>query len=304
MANENALKIAFHNRFPANRILAIDNCFAGRSIALSQLTDRPAYRTGLPQALMVDHLPMFDPRRPEASTQEAVHQLHKLLARYPGQYAALWMELVAGEGGYYPGTEAYFRALIDPCRAQRILIALDEIQTFARLSQPFAFQHFSLDEFVDVVTIGKITQVCATLYRDALKPKGPLLSQTFTANSSSITAGLTVLKALEAQQCFGPAGMNIRRFEYFAARMERLASTYPHRISGPYGEGMMFAFTPADGSEDVAKRFLFALYDLGLMGFLAGHDPARIRFLPPPLVTTQGHINLACDIIEQAAASF
>ncbi len=29
MSNENALKIAFHSRFPASRVICIDNCFAG-----------------------------------------------------------------------------------------------------------------------------------------------------------------------------------------------------------------------------------------------------------------------------------
>jgi acetylornithine aminotransferase len=42
------------------------------------------------------------------------------------------------------------------------------------------------------------------------------------------------------------------------------------------------------------------LYDLGLMGFVAGSNPYRIRFLPPPGITTEQHIDMACKIIEQA----
>ena len=69
MANENSLKIAFHNRFPASRVICLDNCFAGRSLALAQLTDRPAYRAGLPKTLDVDFIPMFHPADPEGTTQ-------------------------------------------------------------------------------------------------------------------------------------------------------------------------------------------------------------------------------------------
>ncbi|MFN9850972.1 MAG: aminotransferase class III-fold pyridoxal phosphate-dependent enzyme, partial [Planctomycetota bacterium] len=203
MANENSLKIAFHYRAPASRVICIDNCFAGRTLALAALTDRPAYRSGLPATLDVDYITMFHPRDPEGTTRSALEGLHRLLDRYPGQHACLWLELVAGEGGYYPGTAEYFQGLCRACRERGVLIIFDEVQTFSRLSRPFAFQHFGLDEFADIVTLGKITQVCATLYGTALKPKGPILSQTFTASTASIRCGLAVLDHLDAQGCFG-----------------------------------------------------------------------------------------------------
>lgn len=299
MANENALKIAFHAKFPANRILAIDNCFAGRSIAMAQLTDRPAYRAGIPNCLNVDHLPMFHPSKPRESIEDATRTLRKLLARYPGQYAAFWMELVAGEGGYYPGTEEYFRPLIQLCKEHQILIIFDEIQTFTRLSRPFAFQHFHLDDYADLVTIGKITQVCATLFREELKPKGPILSQTFTASSAAFATGLVILDELERTGCFGQDGWNMQRHRYFAEKLETLSVKYPGKISGPFGEGMMMAFTPGNGSGDDAKIMVQRLYDNGLMSFVAGSDPTRIRFLPPPGITTNEHIDLACGVIEK-----
>ena len=48
MANENALKIAFQKKHPATRVLAFEHCFAGRTLALAQVTDKAAYRVGLP----------------------------------------------------------------------------------------------------------------------------------------------------------------------------------------------------------------------------------------------------------------
>lgn len=303
MANENSLKIAFHNRAPATRVICLDNCFAGRSIALAQLTDRPAYRTGLPKALDVDYIPMFHPSDPEGTTKGAISALKKHLARRPGEYACLWLELVAGEGGYYPGTKEFFESLCQICHEHNVLVIFDEVQTFSRLSQPFAFQHFGLEKYADIVTLGKITQVCATLYGETLKPKGPLLSQTFTAASASIRSGLAVLDQLESKNCFGPNGWNMQRHAYFRGKLEALARKYPTKISGPWGEGMMIAFTPGDGSAKTGTETLQRLYDLGLMGFLAGANPNRIRFLPPPGITTEHHIDIACEIIERVIAS-
>ena len=303
MANENSLKIAFHNRAPASRVICIDNCFAGRSIALASLTDRPAYRTGVPKALDVDYLPMFHPSDPQGTTQGAIRTLRQLLDRYPKQHACLWLELVAGEGGYYPGTPEYFETLCQICHDHNILVIFDEVQTFSRLSRPFAFQHFGLDRFADIVTLGKITQVCATLYGETLKPKGPLLSQTFTAATAAIRCGLAVLEHLEKSNCFGDDGWNMQRHRYFRSKLEAFASKYPGKLSGPYGEGMMIAFTPGDGTYETATKMLGKLYELGLMGFVAGSNPTRLRFLPPPGVTTNDHIDMACKIIETALES-
>ncbi len=299
MANENALKIAFHNRAPADRVLALDNCFAGRSIAMAQLTDRPQYRIGVPTALAVDYIPAEDPDHSAASQERSLAALDKHLQRYPGKYAALWLELVAGEGGYYPGSHAYFSKLIARAKADNVLVIFDEIQTFSRLSEPYAFQHFKLDAMADIVTIGKITQLCATLYREELKPKGPLLSQTFTAASSSIESALVVLDELQHNNCFGANGWNMQRHAYFASRLEELVKKYPGKIAGPHGCGMMVALTPGDGSSKVANEFVYALFAAGLMSFVAGSNPSRVRFLPPPAITTHAHIDCAIEIIEQ-----
>ena len=304
MANENALKIALHHKFPADRIIAFDNAFAGRSLAMAALTDRPNYRMGLPLSLNVDYLPFRDPDNPERSLLWAVDELHRLLNRHPGRYAAFWAEPIAGEGGYYPGSHEFFRALCEPLREAGVPIIFDEVQSFSRTSRPYAFQHYGLDEFADVVTVGKVTQVCATLYGEAFKPKGPILSQTFTGSSSSIATGLKMLDLLESGQCFGSQGQNVVRHEYFASQLMSLAEKYPALIRGPFGEGMMIAFTPGDGSIDQAKRLMMTMYDVGLLGFVCGSDPTRIRFLPPPATTTFEHIDAAIALLETSLLQF
>ncbi|MFK8111351.1 MAG: aminotransferase class III-fold pyridoxal phosphate-dependent enzyme [Rubripirellula sp.] len=304
MANENAIKIALHNKHPADRVIAFNNAFAGRTMAMAALTDRPNYRMGLPLALTVDYLPFRDPDDVQGSTREAVDELHRLLERHPGRYAAFWAEPIAGEGGYYPGSNDFFTALCEPLREAGVPIIFDEVQTFSRTTRAFAFQHFGLDQFADIVTIGKITQVCATLYGEAFKPKGPILSQTFTGSSSSISTGLSMLNQLDTNKCFGEDGQNAKRHQYFAAGLEGLQNKYPKLIRGPYGEGMMIGFTPGDGSFDQAKTLMTTMYETGLLGFVCGSNPTRIRFLPPPATTTNDHIDAALSLLEQSLQKF
>ncbi len=304
MANENALKLAFHKAAPATRILAFDNAFAGRSLALAAITDRPNYRQGLPLALDVDYLPALDVDHPGRSQKWAIHELQRLLTRHPGRYAAFWAEPIAGEGGYYPGSHDFFAALCRPIRQAGIPIIFDEVQSFSRTSRPFAFQHYGLDEFADVVTVGKITQVCATLYRESFKPSGPILSQTFTGASSSISTGLATLQCMDEAGCFGDDGWNMRRHRYFASGLASLAQKHPGRIRGPFGEGLMIAFTPGDGSFEQAKGLMDQMYADGLLGFLCGSNPSRLRFLPPPVITTESHIDAALAILDGSTEKY
>lgn len=300
MANENALKIALHHQTPADRILAFDNAFAGRSIALAALTDRPTYRAGLPIALNVDYLPALDTDQPKRSQRWAVDELKRLLDRHPGRYAAFWAEPIAGEGGYYPGSHEFFAALCEPLREAGVPIIFDEVQSFSRTSQPFAFQHYGLDQFADIVTVGKITQVCATLYRPEFKPTGPILSQTFTGSTAAIQVGIATLEALQQAECFGDDGANMRRHAYFASKLAELADQHPGKISGPFGEGMMIAFTPGQGTFDEAKALMDVMYETGLLGFVCGANPTRLRFLPPPAITTNEHIDAAIQLLDQS----
>ena len=64
MANENALKIILQKRHPADRIVIFEGAFAGRTLALAELTDKPAYREGLPLRGNVLHVPFHDPDDP------------------------------------------------------------------------------------------------------------------------------------------------------------------------------------------------------------------------------------------------
>ncbi len=298
MANENALKLAFHHKAPANRVLAFERCFMGRSLALAQITDKPAYRVGLPQTVAVDYVPFFDSNQPKESTELALKTLRSHLARYPGQHAVMSFELVQGEGGYYPGDHDFFVALMDELKAHGVLVMADEIQTFGRTTRLFAFQHFGIDQYVDVVTIGKLSQVCATFFTDALKPKPGLISQTFTGSTSSIFAASKIIDGLLHGGYFGQDGKITRLHDHFVSRLEAIADRHPGAVAGPFGIGGMIAFTPFDGALETVKKAIFALYDAGVIAFLAGSGPYRVRFLMPIGAVTTDDIDAVCQIIE------
>lgn len=299
MANENALKALFQKKQPAHRILAFEHCFAGRTLALSQVTDKAAYRQGLPPTVTVDYVPFFDEARPAESTAGAVAALKAHLGRHPGAHACMIFELIQGEGaGYLAGDAAFFRALMTELRKARVAILMDEIQTFGRTSELFAYQHYGLDEFVDAVTLGKLTQVCATLVTAEYQPKPGLVSQTFTAPSVAIRSAQVILETIEADGLLGKDGKIMRLSRHFVGKLRDLAARKPALAAGPFGQGGMIAFTPLGGDPDLTGRFLRKLFDAGVIGFIAGGKPARARFLLPVGAVEEKDIDAVFPIIE------
>lgn len=303
MANENALKIIFQNRHPASRILAFERCFMGRTLALSQVTDKAGGRVGLPLNVQVDYIPPYDYRDPEGSLQRAKRALVTYLDRYPQQHAVMCFELVQGEGGFYPGAKEFFVPLMEILKERGVKILVDEVQTFGRTPRLFAFQYFELDDYVDVVTIGKLSQVCATLYRSELKPKPGLLSQTFTAATSSVFAALTLIRKLIDEGFYGPDGKIARTHAFFCARLQEISNKYPDLLEGPYGVGAMVAFTPLGGNPQAVNQLAHKLFEAGVLSFVAGSHPTRLRFLIPVGVVTEEHIVDVCQILEETLLS-
>lgn len=302
MANENGLKIAFQKRHPAFRVLAFNRCFAGRTLALAQITDKPSFREEIPPYGYVDYVPFFDSTRPEESIKESVKVLKSHIARHPKDYAVMCFELVQGESGFYEGSTEFFTELMMILKDNHISILVDEIQTFGRTSQLFAFQHYGLEEFVDIVTIGKLAQVCATLFNKEHRPKTGLLSQTFTSSTAAIRASQVVLKELTDGNYFGSTGKNVQIHDYFVKKLQEIACRLPNVIHGPFGVGSMIAFTPFDGQLQRTTKLVHALFEAGVIAFVAGMNPTRIRFLIPTGVITYDDVDAAMDIIENVLA--
>lgn len=298
MANENALKLAFQKKYPAYRVLAFERCFMGRTLAMTQVTDKPSFRDGLPLTLHVDYVPFFDHDHPKESTDRALLTLKKYLHRFPKQHALMCFELVQGEGGFYSATKEFYEAIMSLLKENQIPIFVDEIQSFGRSEQLFAFQYYGLENYVDLVSIGKLSQVCATLFTDAFKPKPGLLSQTFTGSTSAIRASLMTLKKLISEGFYGPEGKIAQIHRYFVEKLQKIAERHPQLIRGPYGLGCMIAFTPLDGETQRVTKFVHTLFDNGVISFTAGTNPTRVRFLLPVGAVTHEDIDQAAKIIE------
>lgn len=299
MANENALKLAFQQHQPACRILAFNHCFAGRTWSLSQITDKPQFRQGIPLNALVDYVPYYDAANPEESIKNSARVLKNHLSRYPSQHAAMIFEFVQGEGGFYSAPPEFFRELMLICKASKVAVIADEIQTFGRLPKLFGYQYFEVEDLVDIVTIGKLSLVCATLFSKKYHPKPGLLSQTFTSSTSAIRAARVVLKQLHNGGFLGEQGKIQKLGTYFREKLQHLAARYPSKITGPFGLGAMVAFTPFDGQADNVAGFVHRLFKNGVISFVAGSAPARVRFLLPVGSAATQDIDAVVNIIEK-----
>ena len=144
-----------------------------------------------------------------------------------------------------------------------------------------------------------MTQACATLFTDAYKPKPGFISQTFTATSASIHAGLAIVKEVLDGGYLGEDGKIMGFHKHFVGHLQRIAQQHPAWLQGPFGLGTMIGFSVLDGSEKTAKEFLQQLFKNGVLAFGAGHTPSRIRFLIPVGGVTFADIDQVCQIIER-----
>jgi 4-aminobutyrate aminotransferase-like enzyme len=298
MANENALKMIYQRRSPADYVVVFDGAFHGRSLAMAELTDRPAYRIGLPTHGKVLHVPFYDPARPD-STERSLAALDAHLARYPGQIATLCFELVQGEGGFNTAPREFFAALMERCREAGVAVWVDEVQTFARTGELFAFHTLGLEQYVDVATVAKVLQGAATLFSKAYAPQPGLVSGTFAGNTVGMAVGARIIERLESEGYLGSEGRVAVLGRRIEKRFESLAKRVPGAITGRTGIGAMQAFVAWDGSPAVTKAVLRACFDEGLILLDTGSRPVRIRMLPP-VNTTDEELEAAFTALEKA----
>lgn len=301
MANDNALKILFQKHAPADRLMAFGKCFSGRTMAMASVTDKATYRDGLPESVKVGYLPFYKPSDLQKSIDSTIKHLDNHLRRYAGRVAAVMFEMIQGEGGYNAGNAEYFKAVMSHCKAKGLGVWVDEIQSFGRTSAPFAFQHYGVDEYVDVVSVGKMTQVCATLFTSDYNPRPGLISQTFTGASAQIFAAREVLKRLDAHRVFGSDGLNTTYRKRFIDQLHAIHERHPDKLGAEFfGAGSMIGFEVFNGDADRTKAVMNRLYDLGVIAFLCGGDPLRLRFLPPVSVMQPGDVDAVCALLERA----
>jgi acetylornithine/N-succinyldiaminopimelate aminotransferase len=283
-ANENALKIIRQKKSPASKIFAFKGCFAGRTTALQEITDSPGYRQGQPVYGEVTYLPFFDPSSgasPEDQARGAISIMKEEIARYPGKYAALEFELVQGEGGFNVAPRDFILPIIVEAKKAGLYIWDDEVQTFGRSGEIFCYQKLGLDEYIDIVTIGKMLQTAAVLFTEELNPKPGLISGTFAGASSSLAAGLWVLKDLK-ERMTGPQGRIAELESITKEEFARLkASSVGKYIAETTTFGGMVAFSAFRATLDDTKKLLNKMFENGAIAFYCGKGPYKVRMLPP-----------------------
>jgi len=316
MSNESALKVCFQKNAPASRVIAFNDCFMGRSTTMAQLGDSAAGRVGIPLNVLVDYMPFYDPIIGAKSIDTAVAQLERYIERYPKQHACFAFELVQGEGGFNQAPREFFVALMEICRKHGIAVWCDEVQTFGRTEEMFHFQQLGLGEYVDVVTFGKMSQVCGCLFTEAYNPRPGLLSATFLSSSVAIQVGKHVLERLRANGHYGSNGQNARLQQAFREQALAFVNKHPNwfppvkyhsgTVSKPEamigGVGGMMRITPFGGDRDKIMKALHFMFEDGVIGFYCGHGPYHVRFLPPIGVMKPAQFRDVFAILEKSFA--
>lgn len=296
MANENALKMARQKKTPARKILTFKNAFAGRSTMMAEVTDNASFKVGLPDYGEVLRLPFYNPADPKDKTLNA---LKEHVAKHENDIGCFVFEPMLGEGGYRAANREFFLPLLDFCRAKKIPVWADEIQTFSRTGNFFAFETYGIGEFIDLCTIAKTAQNGVTFFTEEFKPDAGLLGGTFSGATPALSAGLEILNMLE-EGYMGPDGKVMKIHKEFVGMLNELNETScKGLLRDAGGLGLMVAVTPLDGTKDKQTALLKSLFKNGLICFGCGSDPYRIRFLLPAILTSED-INVAKKLLAQS----
>ena len=143
-AVENAVKIArYHTR--RSGVIAFSGGFHGRTLACIALTGKvQPYKAGFgPMMPEVYHAPYPMPYH-GIDVDDAFAALEQLFKADvdPQRIAAIIVEPVLGEGGFYIAPPAFLQRLRALCDTHGIVLIVDEIQTgFARTGRMFAIEH-------------------------------------------------------------------------------------------------------------------------------------------------------------------
>ncbi|MBO3758121.1 4-aminobutyrate--2-oxoglutarate transaminase [Ciceribacter sp. L1K22] len=304
-AVENAVKIA---RCATGRsaVIAFTGAFHGRTFMGMTLTGKVVpYKVGFGQMMGdVFHVP-FPLEMHGISVEESMDVLDKLFKADvdPKRVAAIIIEPVQGEGGFYPVPRALMKGLRDVCDEHGILLIADEVQTgFARTGKLFAMEHY--DVVPDLVTMAKSLAggfpLSAVTGRaelmDAPGPGG--LGGTYAGNPLAIAAAHAVLDVIEEEKLIDRANQLGARLKQ---RLESLRAEVS-QISDIRGPGFMVAVEfgqpgAVKPNADFTNAVRLKALEKGLILLTCGVYGNVVRFLAP--ITIQDQVfNEALDIIE------
>ena len=166
-----------------------------------------------------------------------------------------------------------------------IAVWVDEIQTFARTRELFAFRTLGLENLVDVVTVGKILQGSATLFSADYRPKPKLIAGTWAGASVGMAVGARILERLDSEGYLGPEGGIAQLADRLDVAFDALSRKLPGVISGRSGFDAMQAFELWDGDAAITQEVVERSLEEGVLVLTAGGNPMKIRLLPPLSLT-------------------
>ncbi len=291
-AVENAVKIA---RFATKRsaVISFSGAFHGRTFMGMALTGKVVpYKAGfgeMPGDVYRLPFPVISHGHSAAASLEALDALFKFDVE-PARVAAIIIEPVQGEGGFYVAPFDFLRSLRAVCDKHGIMLIADEIQSgFARTGKLFAIEHAGVKP--DLIATAKSLAggmplsgvIGRAAIMDAPDPGG--LGGTYAGNPIACAAGLAVLEVIKEERILEKA---LALGDKLMARLKQMSlrNDLPP-IDDIRGLGAMVAFdiVKSRGSHepdpDRTKRMLAEALKRGLILLTCGLYGNGVRVLVP-----------------------
>ncbi len=311
-AVENAVKIArAYTGRPA--VIAFNGGYHGRTSMTLALTGKVApYKIGFgPFPAEIYHAP-FPVEVHGVTVEDALAGLHNLFKCdvEAKRVAAIIVEPIQGEGGFYVAPFEFLRKLREICDEHGILLIADEIQAgAARTGKMFAIEHSGV--VPDLITLAKSIAggfpISAVVGRadvmDSVGPGG--LGGTYAGSPLGCAAGLATLDVFEQEGLFE---RSLALGERLTQRFDAMAKSYPC-IGDVRGLGAMMAielFKDQAGKRvpdpDLTRQLVGLAAERGLILLSCGMYGNAIRVLVP-ITAPQEQVDEGLDIIESCLAS-
>ena len=305
-AVENAVKIArFHTKRSA--VIAFTGGFHGRTLLCIGLTGKvQPYKAGFgPMPPEVFHVPFPIPYHGITADDSfaAFENLFKADVD-PARVAAIIIEPVLGEGGFYIAPPSFLQRLRQFCDQHGIVLIADEIQTgFARTGRMFAIEHSGVEP--DLMTIAKSVAggvpISAVIGKAAIMDAPPPggLGGTFAGSPLGCAAGLATLDVIRDENLVERARTIGDRM---VTRLKAMQARLPC-IGEVRGLGAMVAIELVKNRDanapdaELTKALTQAAGRKGLVLLSCGVRANVIRFLAP-LTITEALLDEGLQIVE------
>lgn len=302
-AVENAIKIA-RQATGRSAIVCFTGAFHGRTLLGMTLTSKVSYKQHCgPFAPEIYRLPFPDYYHNAAkgqSFEDFVDQEIAKLKKYfssvvsPKEVAAIIIEPVQGEGGFYVTPYRYMKALRDLCNEHGIVLILDEVQSgFGRTGKWAAYQHYDIvpDLSTWAKSLGSGLPIACVIGKAEIMDKAApgTLGGTYAGNPVACAAALATIEYMQKID-INAKGERIGKiiFNYF----KKLQKQCP-AIGDVRGLGAMVAIElvkqkdPNQPDAPLTAALVKACAQRGLFIISAGIYSNVIRILCPLVITTR-----------------